>query len=65
VGFDKIQYNKEYNSKQYDRLSIIVPSGKKAILQARAKEYSMSLNEFILKAVEDQYYIDGLAPKNE
>lgn len=64
MPFDGTSYHREYNKENYEKLTIRVPVGKKDILQARAKEYSMSLNEFILKAVEDQYYISGLISKS-
>lgn len=40
------------NSKHYDRLSIFVPKGKRDILKNRSKSMGMSLNKYIMTAIE-------------
>ena len=52
--FDKIKYNNEYNKVNYDRLTIVIPSGTKAKLQAYCKDNNISVNGLINK------YIDSL-----
>lgn len=42
----------KYNEKAYDRIALFVPKGKKALLQALAKEQGESLNGFINKAID-------------
>lgn len=44
----------KYNSQNYDRLYPIVKKGKKAEYEAAAKNAGMSLNEFIISAIEDK-----------
>ena len=50
--FNKIDYQNKYNSEKYDRLNIMVQKGKREILKNRAKSMNMSLNKYILTAIE-------------
>jgi len=43
----------KWAAKAYDRINLVVPKGKKALLQAIAQEQGESLNGFINKAVDD------------
>lgn len=40
-----------YNSKAYDRVTIIIPKGRKADLQAAAERTGESVNSYVIKAV--------------
>ena len=42
-----------YNAKAYDRINLIVPKGKKAVIEARAKLYDKSVNAFINRAIDE------------
>lgn len=46
--FNQYEYQNAYNKEKYDRVTILVPSGKKNILKQMASEAGMSMNEFIL-----------------
>ena len=44
----------KYARKVYDRLNLIVPKGKKAVLQEHAKKRGESLNAFASRAMDNQ-----------
>jgi len=44
-----------YNAKVYDQLPIRVPKGRKAVIQATAKNAGVSLNAYVCKAID--YYM--------
>lgn len=50
--FDKIKYNNDFISQNYDRINLTVPKGKKAVIQEYAKSKGESLNSFINKAID-------------
>lgn len=41
-----------YNKKAYDRIAIVVPKGKREIINAFAKSKGMSTNKFIVTAID-------------
>ena len=43
-----------YNEKTYDRLSVVVPKGRRAELKAYAESKAESLNGFITKAIDER-----------
>lgn len=49
--FNQIKYQDDYNRKNYDRISLRVPKGKKEIIQQAAKDAGESVNEYIIKSV--------------
>lgn len=49
-----------YNKKNYDRINVIVPKGKRQIIKAFAASQGKSLNRFICDAIEFQ-----MSTKNE
>lgn len=51
--FDKIAYNNSYNDKAYDRINLIVPKGKKAVIKAYAESNGESVNAFINRAIDE------------
>lgn len=48
------EWSRAYNEKNYDRLYPFVPKGKKAEIQAAADKQGETLNEFIVKAIEER-----------
>lgn len=50
----KIAANNRYTAKAYDRLYPFVPKGKKAEIQAAADKQGETLNEFIVKAIDER-----------
>lgn len=45
--------NAKYNAKAYDRIQIVVPKGKKAVIKAHADKHSESVNGFINRAIDE------------
>jgi len=43
-----------YNEKAYDRVSVVVPKGRKAELKECAESKGESLNGFIIKSIEER-----------
>lgn len=44
-----------YNEKVYDRVTVIVPKGQKEVLKNHAEKHGhKSLNEFIVRAIEEK-----------
>lgn len=50
------EWSRAYNAKSYDRLYPFVPKGKKAEIQAAAAARGETLNEFIIKAIDERMY---------
>lgn len=48
------EWSRAYNAKSYDRLYPFVPKGRKAEIQAVADEQGETLNEFIVKAIDER-----------
>ena len=51
--------NEKYNAKAYDEIKIRVTKGRKASLQAHAKDRGESLNAFIVRAIRETLERDG------
>lgn len=45
--FNKVKYNNKYNAKAYDRLSIVIPKGKRELLKSYAEKNNTSINKLI------------------
>ena len=41
-----------YNKKAYDRIDVIVPKGKRAIIKDFARKHGKSTNRFIIDAID-------------
>lgn len=54
-----ITYNNKYNAENYDRLSLMLPKGKREIIKAAATQENISTNEFIRQAIDK--YLESLA----
>ncbi len=49
-----IKYNNEYNKQNYDRISLMLPKGKKNLIQQAAKVQGISTNQFINAQIDKQ-----------
>ena len=59
VEFNQIAYQNEFNKRNYDRIEIKVPKGRKAVIKAAATAAGQSVNEFIAKAIDERMERDG------
>ena len=50
--FDQFKYQNEYNKKNYDRIEIVVPKGKKDEIKMAAKSAGQSVSEYIFQAIK-------------
>ena len=57
--FNQIAYQNEFNNRNYDRIEIKVPKGRKAVIKAAATAAGQSVNEFIAKAIDERMESDG------
>lgn len=57
--FNQIAYQTEFNKRNYDRIEIKVPKGRKAVIVAAATAAGQSVNEFIAKAIDERMERDG------
>lgn len=57
--FNQISYQNEFNKRNYDRIEIKVPKGRKAVIKAAATAAGQSVNEFIAKAIDERMERDG------
>lgn len=53
MGKTSSKVKNRYNEKVYDRISLIVPKGKKEELQAYAASQGESLNAFVNRAITE------------
>ena len=49
---DAYKYNNDFNREKYDRISLMVKSGKKDIIKANAAANNESVNAFINRAID-------------
>lgn len=52
----KIRANNKYNSKTYDRISLVVPKGYKEKIQTYALEHGESINGLINRLIENEIH---------
>ena len=57
--FDSIKYQNEFNKLNYDRITIMVPKGKKAEYQTICKDKGLSMNAFIISAINEKIKRDS------
>ncbi len=53
MGKTSSKVKNRYNAKAYDRITLVVPKGKKKALQAYAASQGESLNAFINRAIAE------------
>lgn len=51
--FDKIAYNNQFNANAYDRVTIVVPKGRKDEIKARAEILGESVNGYIWRLIQE------------
>ncbi len=52
--FDPIKYQNEFNKRNYDRIAVMLPKGKKDELKALCKKLGCSMNEFVNSAIDEK-----------
>lgn len=57
MAFDKNKYNQDFNKKNYDRLVMDIPKGKKQELKEFAATQDLSVSELIRRALWNTYKI--------
>lgn len=60
---ETINYNNKYNAENYDRLSLMLPKGRRDTIKAAAIQQNISTNEFIRRAIDK--YLESLALDSE
>ena len=50
--FNQIAYQNEFNKKNYDRIEIKVPKGKKAVITEAAAAAGQSVSQYITQAID-------------
>lgn len=55
----------KYKKSNYDRIELVVPKGKKEIIQAHAEAQGESVNGFINRAISETMERDGLEGPSE
>ena len=58
MAFDKVKYDNDFTRENYDRLSVNIPKGKKAVLQKEAADRGISVTALIVEALEGYFHID-------
>lgn len=58
MSFDQNKYVNQYKRENYDRLSVNIPKGKKAVLQKEAADRGISVTALIVEALEGYFHID-------
>jgi len=49
--FDSVKYRNQFEREHYDRLTILVPKGKKEVIKKAAADSGMSMSELIMDAL--------------
>lgn len=57
MDFDQNKYNQDFNKKNYDRLVMDIPKGKKQELKDFAATQDLSVSELIRRALWNTYKI--------
>lgn len=52
--FDQIKYQNQYNKEKYDRLTLMLPKGKKDKWREQAKAEGLSLTAWIITKIEEE-----------
>ena len=56
---DKTNYKRKYNAENYERIGLYVPNGKKDIWKLLSSKNGMSLNAYIIQAIEEKIEREG------
>ena len=60
--YEKVAYNNQYNAEKYDRYSLMLPKGKKEIIQEYAKQNGLELGKITDKILLGLERCDGHCP---
>jgi predicted DNA binding CopG/RHH family protein len=52
AGFNQISYQNDFIKKNYDRINLTVPKGKKEVIKKRADSLGKSVNEYINQLID-------------
>lgn len=55
----RIEANKRYNDKAYDRIAVVVPKGRKEIIKQAAKRAGQSVNAYVQQAINERLQREG------
>ena len=50
----RIEANKRYNDKAYDRIAVVVPKGRKKIIKQAAEKAGQSVNAYVQQAINER-----------
>ncbi|MEB3103102.1 transcriptional regulator [Ferviditalea candida] len=59
MGTSATRAKNKYQAKNYDRVQFLVPKGRKDVYKAAAAAVGESLNEYIVKAIEERMEREG------
>ena len=57
---EKTDYKRKYNEENYDRIGLYLAQGQKERYMEIAKKFGMSLNAYIIKAIEEKIERDRI-----
>lgn len=52
--FNPVKYKNQFNTQKYDRIGLMVPKGKKAVIKQAADKEGVSLNGYINNAIDEK-----------
>lgn len=58
MAFDQTAYVAAYRKENYDRIYLQIPKGRKAEIKKEAKNRGLTINQFIVTAIEEHYGMD-------
>lgn len=61
--FDKIEYDNNYIKEHYERITILVPKGEKALYRRVASEQGKTVTQFIIGACKREFVRLGIDEK--
>lgn len=60
-SFNKVLYKNEFINKNYDRVNLTMPKGKKEVIKSHAQAKGESVNSFINRAIDETMENDNEA----
>lgn len=58
MAFDKVKYDNDFKRQNYDRQELLLPKGKKLVLQSYAKSHGKSVSQIVIEALEEHCKLD-------
>jgi hypothetical protein len=65
VAFDKLEYNAQYTKTHYERITLTIPKGTKAVVKQMAGDYGVSMTQLALSAIEQKYGVSLTESKTD